>query len=174
MIAVSCARMNSTRFPGKNLFKLNGKPLIQYTIDLAGEIKVPLYIFTRDIEIMEYVGDQCPIIYEPEYLYDTPHNSTIEKMRYASMVIGSKLIMLLQPNIIGRDPDKIKEWIGDFQCLDVFQAETVHDGESNGNLFLYNFNFKPGTGGYFNDDSDIIDIDYPENAERAEKWLKRF
>jgi GTP:adenosylcobinamide-phosphate guanylyltransferase len=172
MIAVSCARLNSTRFPGKNLYVLNGKPLIQYTIDVADEIGIPLYIFTRDVEIMEYVGGQCPIIYEPDYLYDTSYNSTIEKMEYASKIIGSKMIMLLQPNIIGRNPFDIKDWIIDFQYLNVFQAVTVHKGEPNGNLYLYNFNIKPGSGANFNDDSHIIDIDNPEDAEKAERFLK--
>lgn len=58
-----CARGGSKGIPGKNIKKLNGKPLIAYTIDIAKRFKekhdnVEIALSTDSDEIMQ-VAEQC-------------------------------------------------------------------------------------------------------------------
>ena len=112
--AVTCARMDSARFPGKCLAPLLGKPLIQHTIDFARLMEWPLYVWTRDVKILEYVGGRCLVVYEPLELYDTRENSTVEKMAYANLLIDADYLVLLQPTHPFRDPKVVAGWIAQF------------------------------------------------------------
>lgn len=60
VLGVIVARGGSKGIPGKNLKKLNGKPLIQYTIDAAkGSKKITDFLISTDgIEIAEYGKSQ--------------------------------------------------------------------------------------------------------------------
>lgn len=74
-IAVIPARVGSKRLPGKNTMKLDGKPLIEYTIDVA-------------IESQQFdsivVSTDCPVVleilkqdkYEEVYVLDRPWHLT--------------------------------------------------------------------------------------------------
>ena len=184
--AISCARMASTRFHGKCLAPLNGKRLIQDTIDFAKEIDIPLYIWTRDKEIMEYVSDKCPIIYEPEHLYDSKGEGSQEekvriRMAYANKIIDAHYLVLLQPTQPMRSIFFIKCCIDDISKTGLDYAFTSSDNKiPDGKLYVYSHYYletgeqrfwaKPYTcyngGTYF-------DIDTKEDLERCEKWLQR-
>lgn len=177
--AISCARMASTRFPGKCLALLNGKPLIQYTIDFAKEIKIPLCIFTRDIEIMEYVKDKCPIIYEPIELYDTKHNSTLEKMQFANKIINADYLILLQPTQPIRDRHLINKMI---ETTINIENDYVYSGgiydKPDGRIYIYskyylNIGFCEKVNYFMSKEESYFDIDTKEDLEACEKWLQK-
>lgn len=188
--AISCARMDSKRFPGKCLAMLNGKPLLQYTIDFAREIDIPLYIWTRDIEIMEYVKDKCPIIYEPEELYDTKEDTTREKMAFANKIIGANYIVLLQPTQPIRNAEQVTRFIENtkrhaegsniyaYTC-DMDTVPPKPDGIAYLYTWQYLINRSKGDA-YFNpyvlchryEYDQYFDIDTKEDLERCEKWLQ--
>lgn len=175
--AISCARMASTRFPGKCLALLNGKPLLQYTIDFAKEINIPLYIWTRDIEIMEYVKDKCPIIYEPEHLYDTKEDTTREKMAFANKIIEADAIILLQPTQPIREKEKILKFINDCQVdwSDNIYAYSGEQDEPDGLIYWYSKKYlELGKDNYtlYGPPRIYFDIDTKEDLERCEKWLQ--
>lgn len=65
IIAIIPARMGSSRFPGKPLFPINGKPMIQYCIENAEEAlgRENTYVATCDQEIFEFVsGIGCNVV----------------------------------------------------------------------------------------------------------------
>ena len=72
VLAITLARGGSKGIPHKNLIDLCGKPLLQYTIDLAKDCEfIDRYIVsTDDIEIMKYCqskGVDVPFL-RPAYL----------------------------------------------------------------------------------------------------------
>jgi len=172
--AISCARMASTRFPGKCLALLNGKPLLQYTIDFAKEINIPLYIWTRDIEIMEYVKDKCPIIYEPKHLYDTKEDTTREKMAFANKIIDADYLVLLQPTQPIRGVVE-KSIIDSAVGLCLGYAYSGEKGYPDGRIYVYSRGYffqEDCEYGWHVPDFDYFDIDTKEDLERCEKWLQ--
>ncbi len=108
---VTAARMNSRRYPGKCLATFRGKPLIQHTIDLAVKLQLPIFVHTRDVEILEYVYERCLVLYEPHFLLDAPSSSTVERMRICNSVLHADYVVLLQPTHPLRKASIVQEWI---------------------------------------------------------------
>jgi CMP-N-acetylneuraminic acid synthetase len=120
---------------------LVGKPLIQYTIDCAKAMGLPLYVWTRDIEIMDYVSDRAPIFYEPLSMYDTPSNTTYEKMARINAIMRADYVILLQPTHPLRYAARISRWLGEMMELDISYGRTVMQTESgivdSGSCYIY-------------------------------------
>ena len=177
MAFVTCARMKSTRLPGKVLRPLLGAPLIHYTVDFAKSLGARLHVFTRDLAIMEAVQYLCPIVYEPEELYDTPFNSTEQKMLHCQMLLGSDYIVLLQPTQPVRDISFIKECINEavekrYGYCKVLSTE----GQETGLLYIYSRAYLEGLEGEehtFIWSGEWFDIDTEADFERCERWLQR-
>jgi 3-deoxy-manno-octulosonate cytidylyltransferase (CMP-KDO synthetase) len=54
------ARYNSTRFPGKPLVKLDGKPMIQRVVETCKSTGIDTYVLTDDMRIFNLFGpDKC-------------------------------------------------------------------------------------------------------------------
>lgn len=75
-IAIIPARGGSKRLPGKNIKKLFGKPLIEWTIDSALKSKCfdKVIVSTDSVEIMEiavHAGAEVPYLRPPELSTDT-------------------------------------------------------------------------------------------------------
>ena len=54
-VVIIPARFASTRFPGKPLAKLNGKPIIEHVVEKASKCVNSVYVATDDKSIYEYV-----------------------------------------------------------------------------------------------------------------------
>jgi CMP-N-acetylneuraminic acid synthetase len=177
--AVTCARMDSKRFPGKCLALLDGKPLLQHTIDFARSIDIQLYTFTRDQRIIDYVKDKTPIIYEPIELYDTPHNSTYEKMQYVNRILDADFVVLLQPTQPVRDKGHIKNCIHTVIncCGNTGYGYTGNHYIDDGAFYIYSSEYLEDLS---KQDSSMLegyhptfDIDTPEDLKECEEWLQR-
>jgi len=116
ILAIIPARGGSKSIPGKNLAVLDGKPLIQYTIDAAKNSKLigRLIISSDSHEIIDYGrknGIEAPFI-RPDNLScdDTPMidvvHHAVEFMRDKNKYIPS-YILLLQPTSPLRNPGSI-------------------------------------------------------------------
>lgn len=137
---VSCVRSTSTRFPQKFAATLAGKPLAQHTIDFARALGLgPLSVFTRDEDVMRLVGSQCPIIYEPLELYDTPTNTTYEKMRYVNSILDADLLLNLQVTQPIRDLNWVRDCLAKIDALNIHYAWTARavDGKDIGIFYCY-------------------------------------
>lgn len=177
---ITCARMDSKRLPGKCLRPLNGKPLIEYTLDFAESFYMPVYVWTRDAEIMEATKGRASVIYEPLELYDTPHNSTMEKMQYANKIIQADILIILQPTSPIRDRGLVINWINHFKTAPANYAESFFKKGSelisNGAFFAFKKKLLDGTEqkiaiNYI--DKYFFDINTQEDMEGTESWLKR-
>jgi CMP-N-acetylneuraminic acid synthetase len=181
IVAITCARMDSKRFPGKCLAMLDGKPLLQHTIDFARSIDIPLYTFTRDQRIIDYVKDKTPIIYEPIELYDTPQNTTYEKMQYVNRILDADYVILLQPTQPVR-------WEMQFNLnITLFSRQEKYNygyyvnhqsKEPDGSLYIYSKDYLNGQDKnefklrHFSEEI-IFDIDTPEDLKECEEWLQK-
>lgn len=177
IIAVTCARMGSKRFPGKCLALLDGKPLLQHTIDFARSIDIQLYTFTRDQRIIDYVKDKTPIIYEPEELYDTPHNSTYEKMQYVNRILDADYVVLLQPT----QPVRWKILISNFidysikYSISYGRTYKIESMKEDGVFYIFNKKHlikKTNTVIPFLNYISY-DINTTEDLKECEEWLQR-
>lgn len=178
--AVACARMGSRRFPGKCLAMLDGKPLLQYTIDFARKLGIQLYIMSRDEPILSYVADKCPVIYEPPALYDREPEATIERLAFCNSLIGADHLVLLQPTQPVRDFPFLLDCLmtvvfSELAWTRVMAPRPVEIMDS-GIMYTYSRSFLSGVAG---DGRDFyfagkwFDIDTPEEMKRCEEWLQR-
>lgn len=122
MLVVIPARGGSKGIPGKNIKKLGGKPLIQYTIEAAREV-VPdgqIIVSTDSLEIkilVEKMGLPVPFLRPDELATDTA--STYEVLLHAveyfkkNYYIPEKII-LLQPTSPLRKVRHIKEALQEY------------------------------------------------------------
>lgn len=117
-VALIPARKGSKRVPRKNVRILNGKPLIQYSIEhaLAADAIDSVYVSTDDEDVFEIAkGFDCEIIERPvELASDTA--TTIDVIKHSIEMIRSKgikieYLVLLQPTVPIRDINKINEAI---------------------------------------------------------------
>lgn len=177
MAFVSCARMKSTRMPGKVLRNLHGAKLIDYTIDFVKSLGARLHVFTRDLPIMEAVQYLCPIIYEPGELYDTPFDSTDQKMLHCQMLLDVDYIVLLQPTQPVRDINFVKDCINEAVEKHYGYCKVVGlHGEETGLLYIYSRVYLEGLEGEehtFVWADAWFDIDTEADLERCEQWLQK-
>ncbi len=119
------ARGGSKGIPGKNIKPLAGKPLIEYSIDVARELAddKDICVTTDDkriIEVVERIGLKVPFI-RPEELA-TDHSGTYEVLLHALDFYESKGIhydtmVLLQPTSPFRTADDVR------RCLDLYTPD---------------------------------------------------
>ncbi|MCE2613627.1 acylneuraminate cytidylyltransferase family protein [Flavobacteriaceae bacterium D16] len=115
--AVIPARGGSKGVPGKNIKPLNGKPLIQYTIDAARKLlrDCDIVVSSDDPEIIGIVqnlGLQVPFV-RPSYLatdYSSMQEVLLHALDYYEKEIGkADILILLQPTSPFRDEHQIQK-----------------------------------------------------------------
>jgi len=165
ILAIIPARGGSKSVPRKNIRKLNGKPLIAYTIEAANEIKDKFHkiiVSTDDEEISEIskiFGAEVPFIRPKELAGDkTP---TYPVLQHAVNFVENQdsikidLVMLLQPTTPFRNTEDILNSIKLSQTSDsdsvisVVQVFSTHPilmkKIENGLLTHYSIEEKEGT-----------------------------
>jgi CMP-N,N'-diacetyllegionaminic acid synthase len=117
MLVIIPARGGSKGVPGKNIKELNGKPLIQYTIDAAREIfEVKDIIISTDSEkiktTVESFGIEIPFIRPSKFATDESGIQDV-LLHALSFVEGKghfpQTLILLQPTSPFRNATHIKE-----------------------------------------------------------------
>lgn len=116
ILAITPARGGSKRLPGKNIKHLNGKPLIQWTIDVALSVReITRVMVTTDCEaiaeIAKQAGAEVPFLRPPELATDT--SSSIDVIRHALDFYRAQgeefdFVLLLQPTSPIRSGDDIR------------------------------------------------------------------
>lgn len=100
------ARGGSKRIPRKNIFLLNGVPLINYTIQFSLKLGFPVYVSTEDSEIAE-ISKSCGanVIDRPKE-YSQDNSLDLDWVCHAIPVLGyiPKKILLLRPTTPLRIP----------------------------------------------------------------------
>ena len=165
ILAIIPARGGSKSVPRKNIRKLNGKPLIAYTIEAANEIKDKFHkiiVSTDDEEISEIskmFGAEVPFLRPKELAGDkTP---TYLVLQHAVHFVENQdsikidLVMLLQPTTPFRNTEDISNSIKLSQTSDsdsvisVVQVFSTHPilmkKIENGVLTHYSIEEKEGT-----------------------------
>ncbi|EIT6977192.1 acylneuraminate cytidylyltransferase family protein [Vibrio vulnificus] len=119
ILAITPARGGSKRLPGKNIKNLNGKPLIQWTIDAALAVpEIARVMVTTDCDeiadIAKQAGAEVPFIRPPELATDT--SSSTDVIRHALDFYRAQgeefdFVLLLQPTSPIRSADDIRHAI---------------------------------------------------------------
>ena len=120
LLVVIPARGGSKGLPGKNIKLLCGKPLIEYSIDVARAITSDdnICVSTDDqkiINIVENYGLSVPFVRPSELASDTASTNDVLLHAisfYASRGKNYDVILLLQPTSPLRTIDQVKEAIG--------------------------------------------------------------
>lgn len=104
--------------PGKNIMPLNGKPLIQYTLEAAKGVAKPgdeICVSTDDAEIIQVVegfGIPVPFVRPGEYATDTASSQQVIEHSlhwYKEKNITFDVVALLQPTSPLRNSQNIKQ-----------------------------------------------------------------
>ncbi len=118
IITIIPARMNSSRFPGKPMEKINGKPMIGHVHDRARLCKIvkETFVATCDIEIADYInsiGGQSIMTSES---HERASDRTAEAMIKAEKIIGKKveIVVMVQGDEPMVTPDMIEKSIQPF------------------------------------------------------------
>ena len=102
IIVVIPAKGNSSRLPNKNMSMINGRPMIQYTIDYAKSFdKInDIYVSTENKNIRDYcIKQNIKVISRPNNLCgETP---IIDVYRHAFEIIGEQKLNVM----VGLQPD---------------------------------------------------------------------
>lgn len=143
-LVVIPARGGSKGLPGKNIKKLNGKPLIQYTIEAAREVfnDEHIYVSTDDKEIIRVVnqaGLKVPFIRPAELATDDA--GTYEVLLHALAFAKQEnyfpdVVILLQPTSPFRTGQQIKEALSKYQP-DFDMIVSVKETKSNPYYVLF-------------------------------------
>ncbi|HAT8530573.1 acylneuraminate cytidylyltransferase family protein [Vibrio vulnificus] len=119
ILAITPARGGSKRLPGKNIKNLNGKPLVQWTIDAALAVQeIARVMVTTDCdeiaEIAKKAGAEVPFIRPPELATDTSSSSDVIRHAldfYRAQGEEFDFVLLLQPTSPIRSADDIRHAI---------------------------------------------------------------
>lgn len=127
ILAIIPARGGSKRLPRKNILDLNGKPLIQWSIDAALECKYidKILVTTDDDEIINYVkkNNNIEIIKRPDELAsDTAKSFDAIVHAIDQLTTTYEYIILLQPTSPLRTYQHINEAI---ELLDKKNAHAI-------------------------------------------------
>lgn len=139
MLAIIPARGGSKGLPGKNIRPLNGKPLIQYTIEAALASKyVDKVIVTTDdqkiADVAKLAGAEVPFL-RPDYLASDTASAVdvyIHATEFAMREMGmkfSKFIVLL-PTAPLRNSKHIDEAVALFNRLNADTLVSVNEAET--------------------------------------------
>ncbi len=110
------ARGGSKGIPNKNLVHINGKPLIDYTIEFAKLLNLEIFITSDDLQILERAKVYgISSINRPTYLASDT-SRIIETLLHASTFINEKVnifdsLLVLQPTYFIRNLKEVKEGI---------------------------------------------------------------
>ncbi|HET7361704.1 MAG TPA: acylneuraminate cytidylyltransferase family protein [Salinimicrobium sp.] len=117
------ARGGSKGIPGKNIKLLGGKPLLQYTVEMAGKSRKlsKLILSSEDekiIALAKKMGLEVPFVRPENLALDA--STSLEVVRYALNFFSEKgenfdAVCLLQPTTPFRQPNLIDDAITKFQ-----------------------------------------------------------
>ena len=121
-IVIIPARIGSKRFPNKNIYPLNGKPLISHTIEYALETfpKSDIWVNTDSKLISEVVDSYgINVFFRPDSL-GSDSTSTVEVLRNQIQYLEIQnyifdAVILLQPTNPLRPKELLKEAIEKFE-----------------------------------------------------------
>jgi CMP-N,N'-diacetyllegionaminic acid synthase len=146
-LAIIPARGGSKGLPRKNVLPLNGKPLIQYTIEAARAVfdDSDICVSTDDLEIVEVVrnlGLELPFI-RPDILAED-HSTTQDVIIHALEFYKNKgvdydSIVLLQPTSPLRKANHIVEALSLYNA-DIDMVVSVKETDSNPYYVLFEEN----------------------------------
>ena len=140
MLVVIPARGGSKGIPGKNIKELNGKPLIQYTIDLARELfdDSDIIVTTDDPKIkdtVERLGLNVPFLRPFELATDKSGTQEvlIHALNYAKSIGRDyDTILLLQPTSPFRNSKQVREAIKIYEeSKDIDMVLSVKETKAN-------------------------------------------
>lgn len=178
----------SIRFPNKNMADVQGKPLLQYTIDFVHKLKRQLnfkYYVISDSETIEaYVKSQrIKHLTIPEYSGKRDHNKGMEIMRWIHKQIKSEIYIMLPVTSPARDYEDIFNII--VSCLGdetVRSATTVYkknrnNYKHNGEMWYYTKEQLRKTDLIDNNTrlfitNNSIDIDTEDDLEKFKKMVE--
>tara|TARA_B100001989_G_scaffold247508_1_gene219794 strand:+ start:396 stop:1133 length:738 start_codon:yes stop_codon:yes gene_type:complete len=91
------ARMGSSRFPGKPLFEINGKPLIQWVYEAAHKANIDkLYITTPDNEIIQFCKENNYPFLKTSNNHERCLDRIYESYQYLDQKKSDDLIICMQ------------------------------------------------------------------------------
>ena len=134
LLGVIPARGGSKTIPRKNLHPLNGKPLIDYTIEAAKASKLDDFVVsTEDEEIKEHCSQFCKVIVRPDELAQdaTPMLPVVQQaVQEYEAKTGNTVdaVMLLQPTSPLRTAGDIDEAIEMFINSNIDSLVSVYEG----------------------------------------------
>ena len=178
IVAIIPAKGGSTRLPNKNMALLNGRPMLDYSIDqaLACDRLEKVYVTTDSDVIAEHAASRgVNVIRRPETLGgDVPMNDVIRHAFDHMDGVDLSILVCLQPD----HPDRN---LSIDHVLDTFISEgadrlycTETDGTKNGAHYITSRHF------WDNNEEvrkevvlidDCTNIHYQEDLDRAEKIL---
>lgn len=139
ILVVIPARSGSKGLPGKNIKKLNGKPLINYTIDAAKELfnDTQIIVNTDDSEIAEVSknnGASIPFLRPKELAQDASSTRAVLMHLIKEFERQKKvpqIIILLQPTSPFRNAQHIDEALELFLKIDCDMVVSVSESKVN-------------------------------------------
>lgn len=135
-VCVLLARIGSKRIPNKPLVKLEGRPLVEYTLAIMKHLPCPGYTFS-DSEEVRIIAESYGVHAREKVLENKKGiHFTSQELTYYNREMQADIIVLFQLTSPFRDIDLVKKWIEEFPTYSVNCALTVRP--VNLNLYMEN------------------------------------
>lgn len=136
IVTVLLARTGSKRIPKKPLVKLDGIPLIEYTLYSMSQLDYPGYIFTDSNEVREIINKYKLNARDKILENRKGIHFTSQELTFYNKEMKADIIVLFQLTSPFRDIELVKKWIEEFPNYCVNCAFTVKEIKLN--LYMNN------------------------------------
>lgn len=190
MTFLTLASGKSKRFPNKNITDINGKPLIQYTIDFVKDLqkhygtKSKYYIVT-DCKVIEKIAlkNNVQVLIEPVHNEKRTHAKCMDLMRWVHKQINDYVYFMFPATSPVRYKHQIIDIIDDFFEYGWQTGTTVYKKDRNnyihnGSIWMFREEILKSDDiineitQLYIDDSFFLDIDTQKDIDKFKLFLE--
>lgn len=140
-IAIIAAKENSNRFPGKNIYEINGKPMFFHSVEpfLNSKHVSDIYVTTNSHYINNYLKDfPVEVIWRNKNaIHDDEPLLSVLKTAYMQLNISAQYICTIMANCPGHTSETIDKAINLVQKLSLHEVRSFNsNGDESGIIVL--------------------------------------
>ena len=142
IVGIVAAKANSTRFPGKNEFQLDGEPLFWHSVKpLLGSSKIDkVYVATDSGSIKKYCEDRnVSVIWRPKNAtVDEDPLLQILKFVYYNLDIPYDMVVTIMANCPGHTTASVNKAIEMMETGHFWEVRSFNSRNEEAGLMIYN------------------------------------
>ena len=144
IVGIIAAKENSNRFPGKNIYELNGVPLFWHSVSplLQSKRVDDVYVVTDSLYIKEYcIERDVNVLWRPKNAtIDEDPLLSIMKFAYYNLDVPYDFIVTIMANCPGHTVDSVDEAIELIEKNDFLEIRSFNNKNEESGLMIFRKN----------------------------------